>query len=211
LDQWFEQVVKTHIAGEAYLFRFADDFICCFQQADDAKRYQSTLEKRLGRFGLNLAPEKTKLIRFGRFAARDSKEMNEGAPKTFDFLGFTHYGGRSRAGKFKLKRRTSKKKFRAKVQAMSDWLRRHLTTPLSQVWESLQRKLQGHYQYYGINDNWPWLMKFRTAVKWRLFRWLRRRSQTGKTAWTWETFYRWLDRMPLASPVKLKDLIAAYR
>ncbi|MFM2217068.1 MAG: Group intron-encoded protein LtrA [Planctomycetota bacterium] len=211
LDQWFEQVVKTHIAGEAYLFRFADDFICCFQQADDAKRYQSTLEKRLGRFGLNLAPEKTKLIRFGRFAARDSKEMNEGAPKTFDFLGFTHYCGRSRAGKFKLKRRTSKKKFRAKVQAMSDWLRRHLTTPLSQVWESLQRKLQGHYQYYGINDNWPWLMKFRTAVKWRLFRWLRRRSQTGKTAWTWETFYRWLDRMPLASPVKLKDLIAAYR
>ena len=160
---------------------------------------------------MNLAPEKTKLIRFGRFAARDSKEMNEGAPKTFDFLGFTHYCGRSRAGKFKLKRRTSKKKFRAKVQAMSDWLRRHLTTPLSQVWESLQRKLQGHYQYYGINDNWPWLMKFRTAVKWRLFRWLRRRSQTGKTAWTWETFYRWLDRMPLASPVKLKDLIAAYR
>lgn len=211
LDQWFEEVVKKHMDGEAYLFRFADDFICCFQQADDAKRYQSTLEKRLGRFGLSLAPEKTKLIRFGRFAARDAKEMGEGAPKTFDFLGFTHYCGRSRAGKFKLKRRTSKKKYRAKLQAMSDWLRGHLTTPLPQVWESLQRKLRGHYQYYGINDNWPWLMKFRTAVKWQLFRWLRRRSQTGKTAWTWDTFYRWLDGMPLASPVKLKDLIAAYR
>lgn len=76
----------------------------------DAKRYQSTLVKRLGRFGLSLAPEKTKLIRFGRFAARDSKELGEGAPKTFDFLGFTHYCGLSRAGKFKLKRRTSKKK-----------------------------------------------------------------------------------------------------
>ena len=211
LDQWFEEVVKTHIAGECYLFRFADDFISCFQHADDAKRFQSTLVKRLGRFGLSLAPEKTKLIRFGRFAARDAKEMGEGAPKTFDFLGFTHYCGLGRAGKFKLKRRTSKKKFRAKVQAMSDWLRGNLTTPLAVVWASLQSKLHGHYQYYGINDNWPWLLKFRTEVKWRLFRWLRRRSQTGKTAWTWENFYRWLDRMPLASPKKLTDLIAAYR
>ena len=211
LDEWFEDVVKKHIDGEAYLFRFADDFISCFQHADDARRYQSTLVKRLGRFGLSLAPEKTKLIRFGRFAARDTSEMGEGAPKTFDFLGFTHYCGLSRAGKFKLKRRTSKKKFRAKLQAMSDWLRGHLTTPLSNVWETVQRKLQGHYQYYGINDNWPWLLKFRTATKYMMLRWLRRRSQTGKTAWTWENFYRWLDRAPLANPVKLTDLIAAYR
>jgi RNA-directed DNA polymerase len=211
LDQWFEEVVKKHIDGEAHLFRFADDFICCFQYADDAKRYQSTLGKRLGRFGLSLAPEKTKLIRFGRFAARDSREMGEGVPKTFDFLGFTHCCGLSRAGKFKLKRKTSKKKFRAKLQAMTAWLKRHLTTPAATVWEVVQLKLRGHYQYYGINDNWPWLMKFRTATKFLLFRWLRRRSQTGKQAWTWASFYRWLDIMPLSNPVKLTDLIAAYR
>ena len=153
LDQWFEEVVKHHIKGEAYLFRFADDFICCFQHADDAKRFQSTLVKRMGRFGLSLAPEETKLIRFGRFATRDSKELGDGAPKTFDFLGFTHYCGLRCAGKFRLNRRTSKMKFQAKVQAMSDWLRGHLTTPRSVVWESEQRKLQGHYQYYWINDN----------------------------------------------------------
>lgn len=211
LDQWFDEVVKKHVKGEAYLFRFADDFICCFQYADDAKRYQSTLGKRLGRFGLSLAPEKTKLIRFGRFAARDSREMGEGAPKTFDFLGFTHYCGLSRAGKFKLKRKTSKKKFRAKLHAMSDWLKQHLTTPTAIVWDKVQLKLRGHYQYYGINDNWSWLLQFRTATTYLLFRWLRRRSQTGKQAWTWESFYRWLEIKPLINPVKITDLIAAYR
>ncbi len=197
--------------GLGVKFPRATRLICCFQYADDAKRYQSTLGKRLGRFGLSLAPEKTKLIRFGRFATRDSREMGEGAPKTFDFLGFTHCCGLSRAGKFKLKRKTSKKKFRAKLQAMTAWLKRHLTTPAATVWEVVQLKLRGHYQYYGINDNWPWLMKFRTATKFLLFRWLRRRSQTGKQAWTWASFYRWLDIMPLSNPVKLTDLIAAYR
>ena len=108
----------------------------------DARRYQDVLPKRLARFSLKLAEEKTKLLRFGRLARRDSQRMGQGAPGTFDFLGFTHYCGRSRAGKFKLKRRTAKKKFKAKVRALKDWLHHHLTTPLLEVWTTLNAKLQ---------------------------------------------------------------------
>ena len=118
LDQWFEREVKPRLKGEAFMIRFADDFICCFENESDARRYQSVLPKRLARFSLAVAEEKTKLIRFGRFARRDSQRHGEGAPSTFDFLGFTHYCGRSRAGKFKLKRKTSTKKLRVKLREM---------------------------------------------------------------------------------------------
>ena len=107
LDQWFERDVKPHLDGEAHIIRYADDFICAFELEQDAKRFQLVLVKRLARYSLELAVEKTKLLRFGRFASRDSKRFGEGAPGTFDFLGFTHYCGTSRAGKFKLKRKTA--------------------------------------------------------------------------------------------------------
>ena len=109
---------KPRLKGEAYLIRYADDFICTFELEDDAKHFQEVLVKRLGRYSLELAPDKTKLLRFGRFADRDAKRLGEGSPGTFDFLGFTHYCGHSRAGRFKLKRRTSKKKYRAKITDM---------------------------------------------------------------------------------------------
>ena len=117
------------------------------------------LRKRLARYSLQLAEEKTKLLRFGRFAERETTRLGGSPPGTFDFLGFTHYCGHSRAGKFKLKRKTAKKKLRTKIQELKDWLRANLTTPVSEVWSILNSKLQGHYQYYGINDNWPWLMR----------------------------------------------------
>ena len=98
LDEWFERDVKPRMKGEAYLIRFADDFICCFERESDARRYQSVLPKRLARYSLSVAEEKTKLIRFGRFARRDHQRQGEGAPATFDFLGFTHYCGRSSSG-----------------------------------------------------------------------------------------------------------------
>ena len=164
LDQWFERDVKPRLQGEAFLVRYADDFICAFQYYRDALRFQEVLAKRLGRFGLELAEEKSQLIRFGRFAERDCREMNEGTPPPFDFLGFSHYCGHSRAGKFKLKRKTAKKKYRQKLQALQDWLRANLTTPIAEVWATLNRKLRGHYQYYGVSDNWPWLLKFRKAT-----------------------------------------------
>jgi RNA-directed DNA polymerase len=210
LDQWFESDIKPLLTGEGYIVRYADDFLCMFEKETDAKSFQTVLPKRLGRFSLELAPEKTQLIRFGRFAARDSKRLGEGAPDVFDFLGFTHYCGHSRAGKLKLKRRTAKKKFRAKLADTKIWLRSKLTTPLSELWPTLNQKIQGHYQYYGINDNWPWLMKYLKGVQKLVFRWMRRRSQKGKTL-SHASFWQYRERHPLASPKRLTDLIANYR
>lgn len=209
LDQWFERDVKPRLRGEAYIIRYADDFICAFELETDARRFQEVLPKRLARFSLELAEEKTQLLRFGRFARREHQRRGEGAPGTFDFLGFTHYCGTSRAGKFKLKRRTAKKKFKAKVRDLKNWFHQHLTTPLSEVWATLNAKLRGHYQYYGINDNWPMLEAFRQKAKRLAFRWLNRRSQA--TSKTWKEFYAYIDRHGLASPKKLTDLIAMAR
>ena len=158
---------------------------------------------------MQLAEEKTKLLRFGRFARRDCRRLGEGSPSTFDFLSFTHYCGTSRAGRFKLKRKTAKKKFKAKVRALKDWFHHHLTTPLSEMWATLNAKLHGHYQYYGINDNWPWLMKYRGMAKWLAFRWLNRRSQSKSM--NWSEFHAYADRHELASPRRLTDLIAMSR
>ena len=210
LDQWFERDVKPRLKGEAYLIRYADDFICTFEFEDDAKRFQEVLVKRLGRYSLELAPDKTKLLRFGRFADRDAKRLGEGSPGTFDFLGFTHYCGHSRANRFKLKRKTSKKKYRAKIADMKNWFRSNLTTPIIEVWVTLRAKLQGHYQYYGINDNWPYLMKYLGTVRRLTYRWMRRRSQTGANL-SWTDFNAYLTRHSLPLPRQITDLIAMYR
>jgi RNA-directed DNA polymerase len=207
LDEWFERDVQPRMRGEAYLIRYADDFICAFQMESDAKRFQAVLSKRLARFSLELAEEKTKLLRFGRFAEGDTTRLGEGAPGTFDFLGFTHYCGHGRAGKFKLKRKTATKKLRVKLRELKDWFRANLTTPAREVWKTLNAKLRGHYQYYGINDNWPSLMKYRGAAIRMTMRWLHRRSQ--KTFVSWQEFRTLLIHHPIAEPRKLKNLIAS--
>ena len=209
LDQWFEDDVRPRLQGEAYLTRYADDFICCFQYHHDAVRFQEVLVKRLARFGLRLAEEKSKLLRFGRFAERDSREMNEGKPGVFDFLGFTHYCGHSRAGKFKLKRKTSKKKFRAKIKDMKGWLRANLTAPIDEVWRTLNQKLQGHYQYYGVSDNWDYLLSYREQVIWLVSRWIGRRSQRSMSKTEFYEVY--LPRHPIARPRGLTNLFSANR
>jgi len=209
LDQWFECEVKPRLRGEAYMIRFADDFLCCFQYEDDAKRYQAVLPKRLGRFCLAVAEEKTKLIEFGRFARRNHQRRGEGAPSTFDFLGFTHYCGRSRAGKFKLKRKTSGKKLRMKLTEMRLWFHHQLSVPVSEMWQTLNAKLRGHYQYYGINDNWPLLLVYRDKVRRMAKRHLSRRSQ--KSYVNWGDFSRFEELHPLVRPVRLTDLIALHR
>lgn len=108
---------------------------------------------------------RAKLIRFGRFASRDSQRLDENAPAPFDFLGFTHFCGRSRAGKFKLKRKTSGKKLRIKLSEIRLWFHHQLSAPVGEMWRTLNAKLCGHDQYYGINDNWPMLMAFRGKVR----------------------------------------------
>ena len=209
LDQWFEHDVKPRLHGESHLIRFADDFIVCFELESDARRYQSVLIKRLARYSLSVAEEKTKLIRFGRFARRDCQRRREGAPETFDFLGFTHYCGRSRAGRFKLKRKTSTKKLRMKLLDLKLWLRQQLETPIDEMWRTLNAKLRGHYQYYGINDNWPLLMVFRDYARRMAKRHMSRRSQ--KSYLNWNKFNAFLKQNPLASPKRLADLIAMAR
>ncbi|MCB9872676.1 MAG: hypothetical protein H6821_00730 [Planctomycetaceae bacterium] len=167
------------------------------------------LPKRLGRFSLEVAEEKTKLLRFGRFAERDSTRRVEGTPGKFDFLGFTHYCGHARSGRFKLKRRTATKKLRAKLADMQAWFHSMLTTPIEEVWSTLNAKLRGHYQYYGINDNWPRLMEYHERVRCMARRHLSRRSQ--KTRVTWADFNQYLARHVLATPKQLTDLIAMSR
>lgn len=207
LDQWYEQQVKACLCGEAQIVRYADDFICTFERESDAKRFAEVLVKRLGRYSLELAEEKTKLLRFGRFASRDCQRLGEGSPGTFDFLGFKHYCGLSRSGKFKLKRRTSVTKYGAKVRELKDWFRSQLTVPIRDVWPTLVRKLQGHFQYYHVNDNWPMLMQFREAARRLGLRWMRRRSQKARDL-SWEAYGRYLEHHPLPMPKRMKDLIA---
>ena len=195
--------------GLGVQFPRATRLICCFEREDDAMKYQTVLPKRLGRYSLEVAEEKTKLIRFGRFARRDCQRRDEGAPATFDFLGFTHYCGLSRAGRFKLKRKTSGKKLRAKLKELRLWFHHQLSTPVGVMWHTLNAKLRGHYQYYGVNDNWRMLMAFRNKVRVMAKRHLSRRSQNSYV--NWNDFDRFTERHPLASPKCLKDLIALNR
>jgi RNA-directed DNA polymerase len=208
LDDWFARVVKKHLRGEAYLVRYADDFVACFQYEDDARRFHKALQQRLAKFKLELSLEKTKIINFGRFAKQDAQRRGETKTPVFDFLGFTHYCGTSRKGRFKLKWRTAKKRFRSKLRAIKDWLRENRTQPLAELWTTLNRKLIGHYQYYGVSDNWPWLERFREAVLWLAFRWFNRRSQ--RPSFTVPEFHAYVDRFGLARPRKLVNLNSAF-
>ncbi len=158
------------------------------------------LKKRLFRFSLGLAEAKSKLLRFRRFAERDIKRFGDNqSPGTFDFLGFTNYCGHSRLGKFKLKRKTASKKLRSKFSELKDWLRHNLTQPIAEVWQTLNSKLRGHYQYYGINDNWPSLMAYHKAARRFAYRWICRCSQNGRISL--REYYEYLTRNPLAVPL----------
>ncbi len=130
LDEWFEEVVKPRLKGEAREMRFADDAILCFERKEDAEKVLRVLPKRFAKYGLTLHPEKTRLIEFGRFAAGNAKRRGE-KPATFDFLGFTHIGARSRKGKFTVHVKTIAKRFRRGLKAVADWCREHRHDPVS--------------------------------------------------------------------------------
>lgn len=186
LDLWFERVFRKSCRGEAYYFRYADDFLACFQYRDEAERFLKELGTRLRKFELEVEPSKTQLIEFGRFAERDAARRGK-RPETFDFLGFTHYCGKTRYGAFKVKRMTSKKKFRAKLQAMKAWLhgeRSRLKT--GQLLQRGKQMLVGHLQYYAITDNSRMCAEYRRQCMLLLFKWLNRRSQ--RRSYTWERF-----------------------
>jgi len=184
LDLWFERCFKKGCKGEADYFRYADDYLACFQYQEEAERFLREMKERLEKFHLEIEPSKTKLIEFGRFAERDAQKRG-GKPETFDFLGFTHYSGKTRNGYFKVKRRTAKKKFRAKLKEFTEWLRkernRHKT---GELLKTAKRKLQGHLNYYAITDNSRECDNFRYQMERLLHSGLNRRSQ--RRSFTWE-------------------------
>jgi hypothetical protein len=198
LDLWFEKVIRKHSIGYARMIRYADDFVVCFQYEQDALKFRRELVKRLGKFGLEVEPTKTRALKFGRFAEQNAKAKGE-RTETFDFLGFTHYCGKSIDGKrYRMKRKTSRKKFTAKVKAFKEWLKKARTQRTAEIWESVKSKLAGHYAYYGITDNSPGINRFAREVKLLLFKWLNRRGKRG--CLSWERFIEMTNRFPLPAP-----------
>ena len=183
LDLWFEQRFKRTCQGEAYYFRFADDFLACFQYRQEAERFLRELEARLRQFHLQLETTKTKLLEFGRFAEGRLGQRGE-KPGTFDFLGFTHYCGHTRHGHFKVKRKTSAKKYRAKLKELKEWLQRERSrTKQGQLLQQAKLKLAGHLNYYAITDNSMMCQRFSTQVTQLLYKWLNRQSQRHSYDW----------------------------
>jgi RNA-directed DNA polymerase len=182
LDIWFECVVKPRCRGKACVCRFADDFVCAFEQAEDAERFFKALPKRLEKFHLNLAVDKSRILPFSCFNVSRT---------SFDFLGFEFYWGKTRTGKHHLKLRTSRKKLRASKKNFTAWVRANRHKRLYDLFAGLNPKLRGYYNYYGVIGNLPSLKSFELHAKRLLFKWLNRRSQ--RLSYNWKTFQQMLD------------------
>jgi group II intron reverse transcriptase/maturase len=198
LDLWFERVVKPRLRGEAYLVRYIDDFVVCFQYREDAIRFQNVLRRRLEKFSLVLEPTKTKLVEFGRFAAKHACKRGRKRPETIYFLGFTLYCTRNQNGNFKVGFRTEKSRLQRSMANLSDLMRRIRHLPVRVQVFNLNRALRGHYGYYGIAGNFRALQKVHRFVEryWRKM--LNSRSREGSV--TWEVFHKIKERFPLQRP-----------
>src|ERR671925_345 len=201
-DLWADQWRRRHAPGDVILTRFADDYVAGFEHREDAERFLADLRDRFAKFGLELHPDKTRLIEFGRFAAHDRAMHGDRKPETFEFLGLTHICAKDRHGRFKLKRVTSKKKMRAKLRSVKAEMRRRMHRPVPEQGRWLARVLTGHYNYYAVPDNSEALRAFRYRVirHWRQA--LRHRSQKGRVTWerTRRLADRWLPRPRILHP-----------
>ena len=198
LDEWFETTGENHARGFCELVRYADDFVCVVRYADDAERIEQALKSRFSKYGLEIHPTKSRKLSFGRFE-RDTAEKQNRQPNTFDFLGLTHYCDVSRKGHFKLGRKTSRKKFTAKCREMNDWLRAIRNRfKTKDWWKILAAKLRGHFQYYGVSENYLSVMKFYKLTVKMVRKWLNRRSQKRKMSW--DKFTAYLEHYPLPKP-----------
>jgi group II intron reverse transcriptase/maturase len=198
LDLWFERVVKPRLRGEAYMLRYIDDFVLCFQYRDDALRVQKALCQRLGKFSLALEPSKTKLVEFGRFAQRHAGKRGRGRPETIYFLGFTLYCTRNLKGNFKVGMRTEKSRLRRSLLSLQDLMRRMRHLPVREQVDNLNTVLRGHYAYYGIAGNIRALQAVYRAVERYWHKMLCSRSRHGYLAW--EVFQQIKARLPLLRP-----------
>lgn len=206
LDVWFEKEVRPRLRGRAHLIRYADDAVMLFQSEEDARRVMGVLPKRCAKYGLTLHPDKTRLVPFKRpdraHRSDDEGDGGDAKPGSFDFLGFTILWERSLAGKWVVRERTAKDRFRRALQRVAQWCKQHRHAPVEEQREALNRKLQGHYSYYRRigNSSRLWVFLRRVEENWR--RWLSRRSQ--KAYLTWKAMMRLLARYPLTTPRMLR-------
>lgn len=188
LDLWFEHM-KKEFRGEMYLVRYADDFVCMFQYEKEAQEFYKLLIERLRKFNLEIAEDKSRILPFGRY---------KGTKESFDFLGFTHINGKSHWGKYCVIHRTSKKKLKQKREAAKQWLKEHMHESIPETIRKLNKKMIGHYRYYGIYGNFIGLNKFYKYVRQQLYFTKRRRDQS---LWlTWKKLGQILKVYPIASP-----------
>jgi len=198
LDLWFEKKVKKEQMGYTQLVRFADDFMVMFQSIKEAHRFAKELKRRLGKFGLKIAENKSRVIEFGRAVWRREQQRG-GRVETFDFLGFTHYCDRTLKGGFRVVRRTSRAKFVQKAKTMNQWLKgvRNLVK-LKEWWKILRLKLTGHYNYYGVSGNYEALKRFHDLTIKYAYKWINRRSQ--KNSFNHIQYKRFMKYNPLPKP-----------
>jgi group II intron reverse transcriptase/maturase len=200
LDLWFEKSVKKYCRGKAYMVRYADDAVFCFQYEEDAKRFYESIIKRLEKFKLEISREKTKIVYLNKEDDRDHDEDgNRGSgckqDNTFDFLGFTHYIGKDKNGRKRAKRKTSKKKYRASLLRCKEWISKNRHMPTKEFMKKIKIKLQGYMRYYGITDNGRSVGNFIDEVRRLIFKWLNRRSQ--RKSFDWDKYVLFLKKYPL--------------
>jgi RNA-directed DNA polymerase len=203
VDVWFEEVVKPCLRGRAFLVRYADDLVMGFACEEDAKRVLEVLPKRFAKYGLTIHPEKTQLVRFAPPTQKSGGDKGPKGPhpETFDFLGFTHFWGRSRKGTWIVKRQTSSSRFRRAIRTIAEWCRVHRHRPMGEQQTKLSQKLRGHYGYFGITGNSRALKYFADGVRrvWR--KWLSRRSWASRLSW--DRFDQLVERYALPPPVAI--------
>lgn len=183
-DLWVNAWRRKYAQGEVVVIRYADDTIAGFQYQTDADHFLENLRERLGKFGLELHPDKTRRIEFGRFAEQNRERRGEGRPETFDFLGFTHISGKNGLGRFMVRRTTIRKRMRAKLRPINQQPRERMHDPVPQTGQWFQSIVQGYFHYYAVPGNLTSLGVFRDRVLALWWRTLRRRSQKRSVSWT---------------------------
>jgi len=197
LDVWFERQVRPMLTGRGALIRYADDFVMVFEQERDAIRMMEALPKRCGKYGLTLHPEKTRLLRFERPSPKQD-DTKENGPRSFDFLGFTHFWGRTRKGRWAVRQKTAGSRLTRAALKIHAWCRSSRHEPIAEQQQTLNRKLKGHYNYYGIIGNGNALFRFFEIVRRTWRKWLNHRG--ARRPMDYERFELLLSRYPLLRP-----------
>ncbi len=198
LDVWFEKKIKPASKGHMALIRYCDDFVVCCESEHDAKTFLELLKQRLEKFGLEVAEDKTQVLKFGRRAWQLATKRKEKV-ESFNFLGFTHYCTKSRRGSFIMGHKTSKENLNRKLKETKEWIKKiRNQLPLKDWWPTVKAKLTGHYNYFGISGNFRCLKQFYSSMFWMVFKWINRRSQ--KKSMTLERYLKYIEHSPWPTP-----------